>query len=96
MLALYKIGKLKVHIYSIKAGSIIVTLKIIIEDSQFPKDLSAIDLMFSLLHQNSMFHLDLQSSAVNGKTYQCLLCTSYESARQKKIGWFSISLTTLS
>nr|XP_056714386.1 uromodulin-like 1 [Euleptes europaea] len=64
MFALYKMGKLKVQTDSIKAGSIIVRLKMIIEDPQFPKDLSVFDPMVSSLHKSSVLHVDPRSSVV--------------------------------
>ncbi|XP_077198883.1 uromodulin-like 1 isoform X2 [Paroedura picta] len=64
LLALYKVEKLKVQMESIKAGSVIVKLKMIIEDPQFPESLSAFDQMVSSLHKNSVLHVDLQSSVV--------------------------------
>ncbi|KAL8190476.1 UNVERIFIED_CONTAM: hypothetical protein K2H54_054740 [Gekko kuhli] len=67
LLALYKMGKLKVQMDSIKAGSIIVKLKMTIEDPQFPKDLSAFDQMVSSVHKSSVLHVDPQSSIVEGE-----------------------------
>ncbi|XP_053165232.1 uromodulin-like 1 isoform X2 [Hemicordylus capensis] len=64
MFALYKTGKLKVQMDSLKTGSIIVRLKIIIEDPQFPKDLSAFETMISSLHNSSVLLLDPQSTIV--------------------------------
>ncbi|XP_015269249.1 PREDICTED: uromodulin-like 1 [Gekko japonicus] len=64
LLALYKMGKLKVQMDSIKAGSVIVKLKMIIEDPQFPKDLSAFDQMISSVHKSSVLQVDPQSSIV--------------------------------
>ncbi|XP_060091248.1 uromodulin-like 1 [Heteronotia binoei] len=64
LLALYKMGKLKVQMDSIKAGSIIVKLRMIIEDPQFPKDLSVFDQMVSSVHKSTVLHVDPQSSVV--------------------------------
>ncbi|KAM6446442.1 uromodulin-like 1 [Liasis olivaceus] len=64
MSALHQSGKLRVQIHSIKAGSIIVKLKIIIEDLEFPKDLSAFDSMITSLHENYVLGIDPKSSAV--------------------------------
>ncbi|XP_042314321.1 uromodulin-like 1, partial [Sceloporus undulatus] len=64
MSALYKMGMLKMHLDSFKAGSIIVILKIIIGDMQFPKDLSVFDSMISSLYKSRVFLLDPNSSVV--------------------------------
>ncbi|XP_048351342.1 uromodulin-like 1 isoform X2 [Sphaerodactylus townsendi] len=64
MFELYKMGKLKVQMDSIKTGSIIVKLKVVIEDPQFPKNLSAFDPMLSSLHKSSVLHVDPRSSIV--------------------------------
>ncbi|XP_067322334.1 uromodulin-like 1 [Anolis sagrei] len=62
--ALYKKGILKMHMYSLEAGSIIVRHKILIGDLQFPKDLSAFDPMMSSLSQSHVFLLDRKNSVV--------------------------------
>ncbi|XP_061485691.1 uromodulin-like 1 [Rhineura floridana] len=64
MSALYTMGKLKVQLDSLKAGSIIVRLKMIVEDPQFPKDLSAFDPMISSLFKSSAFLVDQNSTVV--------------------------------
>ncbi|XP_077783918.1 uromodulin-like 1 [Podarcis muralis] len=64
MSALYQMGKLKVQIDSLKAGSIVVRLKIIVEDPLFPKDLSAFEPMISSLFNSSAFLVDQNSSRV--------------------------------
>ncbi|XP_034279839.1 uromodulin-like 1 isoform X1 [Pantherophis guttatus] len=64
MNALHLSRKLKVQVDSIKAGSIIVKLKIIIQDLKFPKDLSAFDSMIASLHNSSMLGIDPKSSSV--------------------------------
>ncbi|XP_060129650.1 uromodulin-like 1 [Zootoca vivipara] len=60
--ALYQMGKLKVQIVSLKAGSIVVRLKIKVEDPLFPKDLSAFEPMISSLFNSSAFLVDQNSS----------------------------------
>uniref|UniRef100_G1KBK7 Uromodulin like 1 n=1 Tax=Anolis carolinensis TaxID=28377 RepID=G1KBK7_ANOCA len=62
--ALYKKGILKMHVHSLEAGSIIVRLKIVIGDLQFPRDLSAFDPMMSSLSQSHVFLLDPKNSVV--------------------------------
>ncbi|XP_026569415.1 uromodulin-like 1 [Pseudonaja textilis] len=64
MNALHLSGKLKVQVDSIKAGSIIVKLKIIIQDLNFSKDLSAFDPMIASLYNSSMLGIDPKISAV--------------------------------
>lgn len=67
MSALYKAGKLKVQIDSFHAGSIIVKFKIIIEDLEFPKELSAFDPMISSLYNSSVLVVDPTHSLVEGR-----------------------------
>ncbi|ETE64608.1 Uromodulin-like 1, partial [Ophiophagus hannah] len=57
-------AELKVQVDSIKAGSIVVKLKIIIQDLNFSKDLSAFDPMIASLHNSSMLGIDPKISAV--------------------------------
>lgn len=63
-------GKMKVQIVSLKAGSVIVRLKILIEDPEFPRDLSVFDSMISNLHKSAVFQVDLQSSGVKGRLFK--------------------------
>ncbi|KAJ6662428.1 hypothetical protein lerEdw1_011841 [Lerista edwardsae] len=67
MSKLYKMGKLKMQIESLKAGSVVARLKILIEDSEFPRNLSAFDPMISSLRKSDVFQVDPQSSAVEGE-----------------------------
>ncbi|XP_078246400.1 uromodulin-like 1 [Pogona vitticeps] len=64
MSALYKAEKLKVRIDSFRTGSIIVKFKIIVEDLEFPKELSAFELMISSLFKSSILVIDTKSSLV--------------------------------
>uniref|UniRef100_A0A674JHL7 Uromodulin like 1 n=1 Tax=Terrapene triunguis TaxID=2587831 RepID=A0A674JHL7_9SAUR len=61
---LYKTGKLKVQIESLKAGSIIVRLRIIVQDPEFPVDVSTFAPMLSSLYRSSVFLVDQQSASV--------------------------------
>uniref|UniRef100_A0A674K9J1 Uromodulin like 1 n=1 Tax=Terrapene triunguis TaxID=2587831 RepID=A0A674K9J1_9SAUR len=61
---LYKTGKLKVQIESLKAGSIIVRLRIIVQDPEFPIDVSTFAPMLSSLYRSSVFLVDQQSASV--------------------------------
>ncbi|CAM4411523.1 unnamed protein product [Lepidochelys olivacea] len=61
---LYKTGKLKVQIESLKAGSIIVRLRIIVQDPEFPTDVSTFAPMLSSLYRSSVFLVDQQSTSV--------------------------------
>uniref|UniRef100_A0A8C0IVR6 Uromodulin like 1 n=1 Tax=Chelonoidis abingdonii TaxID=106734 RepID=A0A8C0IVR6_CHEAB len=61
---LYKTGKLKVQIESLKAGSIIVRLRIIVQDPEFPIDVSTFAPMLSSLYRSSVFLVDQQSTSV--------------------------------
>ncbi|XP_030404268.1 uromodulin-like 1 [Gopherus evgoodei] len=61
---LYKTGKLKVQIESLKAGSIIVRLRIIVQDPEFPVDVSTFAPMLSSLYRSSVFLVDQQSTSV--------------------------------
>ncbi|XP_070606554.1 uromodulin-like 1 [Erythrolamprus reginae] len=63
MNALHLSRKLKILMDSIQAGSIIVKLKIVIQDLKFPKNLSAFDSMIASLHNSSVLEIDPKSSA---------------------------------
>ncbi|NXT06410.1 UROL1 protein, partial [Prunella fulvescens] len=62
--ALYKSGKLKVQIESLAAGSIIVRLRITVEDPEFPVDASTFAPVLSYLHNGSVLVVDQQNTAV--------------------------------
>ncbi|XP_019412658.1 PREDICTED: uromodulin-like 1 [Crocodylus porosus] len=61
---LYTTGKLKVQIESLKAGSILVRLRVIIQDSEFSTDTSSFAPVLSYLYKGSVFLVDQQSSSV--------------------------------
>ncbi|KAL2310364.1 hypothetical protein Nmel_002014 [Mimus melanotis] len=65
--ALYKSGKLKVQIESLAAGSIIVRLRITVQDPEFPVDVSTFAPVLSHLHNGSMLVVDQQSTAVEDR-----------------------------
>uniref|UniRef100_A0A8C0IBR1 Uromodulin like 1 n=1 Tax=Bubo bubo TaxID=30461 RepID=A0A8C0IBR1_BUBBB len=62
--ALYKSGKLKVQTESLQAGSIIVRLRITVQDPEFPVDASTFAPMLSYLHNGSVFLVDQQNTAI--------------------------------
>ncbi|NWU83532.1 UROL1 protein, partial [Onychorhynchus coronatus] len=62
--ALYKSGKLKVQIESLKAGSVIVRLRIAVQDPEFPVDASTFAPVLSYLHNRSTILVDQQNMAV--------------------------------
>ncbi|KFZ52979.1 Uromodulin-like 1, partial [Antrostomus carolinensis] len=62
--ALYKSGKLKVQIESLQAGSIIVRLRITVQEPEFPVDASTFAPMLSYLHNGSVLLVDQQNTAV--------------------------------
>ncbi|XP_014793507.1 PREDICTED: uromodulin-like 1 [Calidris pugnax] len=62
--ALYKSGKLKVQTESLQAGSIIVRLRITVEDPEFPVDASTFAPVLSYLHNGSALLVDQQNAAV--------------------------------
>ncbi|KAM6213879.1 uromodulin-like 1 [Sarcoramphus papa] len=62
--ALYKSGKLKVQIESLQAGSIIVRLRITVQDPEFPVDASTFAPLLSYLHNGSALLVDQQNTAV--------------------------------
>ncbi|KAF7251044.1 Uromodulin-like 1 [Varanus komodoensis] len=64
MAALHRMGKLGVQVVSLKAGSVIVRLKIIVDDPEFPRDVSAFDPMMSMLYKSVALVVDSNSSAV--------------------------------
>ncbi|NWQ78763.1 UROL1 protein, partial [Columbina picui] len=59
--ALYVSGKLKVHIESLEAGSIIVRLRITVQDPEFPVDVSTFAPLISSLHNGSVLLVDQQN-----------------------------------
>ncbi|NXB72303.1 UROL1 protein, partial [Donacobius atricapilla] len=62
--ALYRSGKLKVQIESLAAGSIIVRLKITVQDPEFPVDAFTFAPVLSYLHDGSVLVVDQQNTAV--------------------------------
>ncbi|NWT20295.1 UROL1 protein, partial [Vireo altiloquus] len=62
--ALYKSGKLKTQIESLAAGSIIVRLRITVQDPEFPVDTSTFAPLLSYLHNGSVLVVDQQNTAV--------------------------------
>ncbi|XP_074392283.1 uromodulin-like 1 [Zonotrichia albicollis] len=62
--ALYTSGKLKVQIESLAAGSIIVRLRITVQDPEFPVDASTFALVLSYLHNGSVLEVDQQNTTV--------------------------------
>ncbi|XP_054146024.1 uromodulin-like 1 [Melozone crissalis] len=62
--ALYTSGKLKVQIESLAAGSIIVRLRITMQDPEFPVDASTFAPVLSYLHNGSVLEVDQQNTAV--------------------------------
>ncbi|OWK52519.1 Uromodulin-like 1 [Lonchura striata] len=62
--ALYKSGKLKVQIESLAAGSLIVRLRITVQDPKFPVDASTFAPVLSSLHNGSVLVVDQQNTAV--------------------------------
>ncbi|XP_041343711.1 uromodulin-like 1 [Pyrgilauda ruficollis] len=62
--ALYKSGKLKVQIESLAAGSIVVKLRITVQDPEFPVDASTFAPVLSNLHNGSVLVVDQQNTAV--------------------------------
>ncbi|NXO10105.1 UROL1 protein, partial [Oriolus oriolus] len=62
--ALYKSGKLKMQIESLAAGSIIVRLRITVQDPEFPVDASTFAPVLSYLHNGSVLVVDQQNTAV--------------------------------
>nr|XP_026650511.1 uromodulin-like 1 [Zonotrichia albicollis] len=62
--ALYTSGKLKVQIDSLAAGSIIVRLRITVQDPEFPVDASTFAPALSYLHNGSVLEVDQQNTTV--------------------------------
>ncbi|NWT04146.1 UROL1 protein, partial [Mionectes macconnelli] len=62
--AWYKSGKLKVRIESLQAGSVVVRLRIAVQDSEFPVDASTFAPVLSHLHNGSKILVDQQNTAV--------------------------------
>ncbi|NWQ67391.1 UROL1 protein, partial [Neopipo cinnamomea] len=62
--ALYKSGKLKVQIESLQSGSVIVRLRIAVQDPEFPVDASTFAPVLSYLHNGTTILVDQQNTAV--------------------------------
>ncbi|NXD07744.1 UROL1 protein, partial [Nothocercus nigrocapillus] len=62
--ALYKSGKLKVQLESLQAGSIIVRLRITVQDPEFSVDASTFAPMLSYLYNGSKILVDQQNTVV--------------------------------
>ncbi|NWH72143.1 UROL1 protein, partial [Piaya cayana] len=62
--ALYKSGDLKIQTESLQAGSIIVRLKITVQDPEFPADMSAFVPVISNFHNGSVLLVDQQNTVV--------------------------------
>ncbi|KAM8819855.1 uromodulin-like 1 [Eudromia elegans] len=62
--ALYKSGKLKMQVESLQAGSIIVRLRITVQDSEFSIDASTFAPMLSYLYNSSRILVDQQNTVV--------------------------------
>ncbi|XP_017666372.1 PREDICTED: uromodulin-like 1 [Lepidothrix coronata] len=62
--ALYKSGKLKLQIESLQAGSVIVRLRITVQDPELPVNASTFAPVLSYLHNSSMILVDQQNTAV--------------------------------
>ncbi|NXM32229.1 UROL1 protein, partial [Oxyruncus cristatus] len=62
--ALYKSGKLKLQVESLQAGSVIVRLRIAVQDPEFPVDASTFAPVLSYLHNSSTILVDQQNTAV--------------------------------
>lgn len=79
--ALYKSGKLKVQTESLQEGSIIVRLRITVQDPEFPVDVSTFAPLLSYLHNSSVLLVDQENTAVEGNfffpkgTRVCILIT---------------------
>ncbi|XP_042644207.1 uromodulin-like 1 [Tyto alba] len=62
--ALYQSGKMKVQTESLQAGSIIVRLRVTVQDSEFPVDTSTFAPVLSYLNNGSALLVDEQNTAV--------------------------------
>ncbi|XP_041255649.1 uromodulin-like 1 [Onychostruthus taczanowskii] len=62
--ALYKSGKLKVQIESLAAGSIVVKIRITVQDPEFPVDASTFAPVLSYQHNSSVLVVDQQNTVV--------------------------------
>lgn len=55
------------QIESLEAGSIIVRLRITVEDPEFPADVSTFGPVISYLHNGSVLSVDQQNTKIEGK-----------------------------
>nr|XP_025839184.1 uromodulin-like 1 [Vulpes vulpes] len=62
--ALYRRGKLKVRVVSLQAGSVVVTLRLLLQDPEFPVGLSTLAPMLPPLWASRVFQIDPRGTRV--------------------------------
>ncbi|XP_019601212.2 uromodulin-like 1 isoform X2 [Rhinolophus sinicus] len=61
---LYRRGKLRLQIVSLEAGSVVVKLRVTVQDPEFPVDISTLALMLPRLWMSTVFHIDQRGTLV--------------------------------
>ncbi|KAF6385691.1 uromodulin like 1 [Rhinolophus ferrumequinum] len=61
---LYRRGKLRLQIVSLEAGSVVVKLRVTVQDPEFPVDISTLALMLPRLWMSTVFRIDQRGTLV--------------------------------
>lgn len=64
---MYRQGKLRLQIVSLQAGSLVVTLKLTLQDPEFPVGVSTLMPMLPRLSGSTVFQVDQQGTLVQGR-----------------------------
>lgn len=82
---LYRQGKLRMQIVSLQAGSLVVTLRLTLQDPDFSVDVGTLKPMLQLLSTSTMFQVDQQGSFVQGTALRATGRTSSSQGAQGAI-----------
>ncbi|KAF7464078.1 hypothetical protein GHT09_007796 [Marmota monax] len=63
---LYRRGKLRMQMASLQVGSVVVKLRITVQDPEFPVGVSTLAPLLQLLPSSTVFQIDQQGTAVQG------------------------------
>lgn len=63
---MYKRGKLRLQIVSLQAGSLVVKLRVTVQDPEFPVDVSTLAPMLPRLWASRVFQVDQRGTLVQG------------------------------
>lgn len=65
---MHRRGKLRVQIVSLQAGSVVVKLRLTVQDPEFPVGVSMLATMLPPLLASTVFQIDQQGTLVQGRT----------------------------